>query len=44
MRIGNLKDIVLPQCNSQQIISQCVEDTSFMMREEETSVVNLVAI
>lgn len=42
MRIGNLKGIVLPQYNFQQIISQCVEDTSFMMRAKETSVINLV--
>lgn len=44
MRIGNLKSIVLPQCTSQQIISQYVGDTSFTVRAEETSVHNLVNI
>jgi hypothetical protein len=37
LRLGNLKGIVLPQSNSQQIISQYVDDTSFTVRAEETS-------
>lgn len=36
--------MALPQCNSQQIISQYVDDTSFTAKVEETSVDNLVGI
>lgn len=44
LRIGHLKGIALPQCNSQQIISQYASDTSFSMRKEESNVDNLVGI
>lgn len=44
LRLGSLKGIVLTQSNSQQIISQYVDDTSFMVRAEENSVDNLVGI
>ena len=44
MRIGNLKGITQPQCNSQHIISQYADDTSFTVKAEETSVDNLVGI
>lgn len=42
--IGRLKGIVLPWSNSQQIISQYLDDTSFIGRIEEYSVNNLVKI
>jgi len=29
-RIGHLKGIAIPHCNSQQIISQYVDDTSLL--------------
>ena len=44
LRLGNLKGIVLPQSNSQQTISQYVDDTSFTVRAEEASADNLVGI
>lgn len=36
--IGHLKDIALPQYKSQQIISQYVDDKSFIVRTNESSV------
>jgi len=42
--IGNIKGVILPQCNSQEIITQYVDDMSFMIKTEENSVDNLVGI
>ena len=39
MVVGNLKGITLPQSNSQQIVGQYVDDTSFMVKAEENGVV-----
>lgn len=44
MRIGLNNCIVLPQCNSQQIINQFDDDMSFIVRAKNASVDNLVAI
>lgn len=44
MRIGNLKGMGIPQCNSQQIINQYVDDMLFMVRVDESSVNNMVGI
>lgn len=44
MGIGNLGGITLQQGNSQQIISQYVDDTSFTVKAEETSVGYLIGI
>ena len=44
MRTDLMKDISLPQCNPQQIISQYVDDTLFTVRAEEFSVDNVVRI
>lgn len=38
MEIGNLKGITFPQSNSQQIICQYVDDTSFMVKVEEINI------
>lgn len=38
LRIGILEGIHLPRCNSQHIISQYVEDTSFTMRARESTI------
>lgn len=43
-RIGHLKGIAIPHCNSQQIISQYVDDTSFIVKAHESSVGTLVGI
>jgi hypothetical protein len=44
MVAGNVKGITLPQDNSQQIISQYIDDTSFTVKAEETSVDHIVGI
>jgi hypothetical protein len=41
MRIGNLKDITISQCNSQQIIIKYVDDTSFTGRAEKIAKIAL---
>ena len=43
MRIGLINGRALPQCNSQQSISQYVDNPYFSVRAEEASVDNLVA-
>jgi hypothetical protein len=44
MVASNVKGITLPQDNSQQIISQYADDTSFTVKVEETSVDHIVGI
>lgn len=44
MRYSELQGITLPQCNSQQIINQYVDDILFAVRENETSVDKFVGI
>lgn len=44
MRIGNLKEITISQCNSQQVIIQYVDDTSLNGKGKKTSVDNLMGI
>ena len=44
MRIRNIKGITLLQYNSQQIISQCFDDTSFILKVEQNNVYNLIGI
>ena len=44
MVIDNLKGITLQQGNSQHVISQYVDDTSFTVKAEETNLDYLVGI
>ena len=44
MVASNLEGITLPQDNSQHIISQYIDDTSFTVKAKETSVGHLVGI
>lgn len=44
IKTGLIKGIFFAQCNSQQIIIQYVDNTSFTMRGDKTSVGNVVKI
>lgn len=44
IKTGLIKGISLPQCNFQQIIIQYVDNASFTVRADETSVDNVVKI